>query len=216
MAFDTSQEMTEILIQWYLESFEIKIPVLQYTNDDFEFSTHWQQKRMDYTTKVLYPVLSEMMINSPQPEKELTKPQLLLNEPFPSDNSLEDLCVTWGGYVHGIELDNTCPMDNFVTLLSLHKDALLTTFELIHYSPNSQLKNILSLIGTRQFDQVRLQISQMLGIPLSNSQYNLLGYEGHVVQLLCNVLSLCSDKYIITFSAGAAASSLKTKLTSLV
>ena len=39
----------------------------------------------------------------------------------------------------------------------------------------------------------------MLGIPLVNSQFNLLGYEGHVVQLLCKVLSLCSDKYIITF-----------------
>ena len=37
-------------------------------------------------------------------------------------DSLEDLCVTWGGYVHGIELVNTRPMDNFVTLLSLHRD----------------------------------------------------------------------------------------------
>ena len=199
MTLDTSQEVTEILVQWYLESFEIKIPMFQYTKEDFEFSTKWQQKSMDYTTKVLYPVLSEMMINSLKSEKDLSMPQLSLQEHFASDNSLEDLCVTWGGYVHGIELVNTCPMDNFVTLLSLHRDALSTTFNLIQSSPNSSHENIISLIHTRQFDQVRFEISQMLGIPLVNSQFNLLGYEGHVVQLLCKVLSLCSDKYIITF-----------------
>ncbi|KAI6657828.1 hypothetical protein LOD99_570 [Oopsacas minuta] len=140
MTLDTSHEVTEILIQWYLESFETKIPILQYTKEDFELSTKGQQKSMDYITKVLYPVLSVMMINSPKSEKELSVPQLSLQAHFLSDQSLEDLCVTWGGYVHGIELVNTCPMDNFVTLLSLHRDALSTTFNLIQSSPNSNLE----------------------------------------------------------------------------
>ena len=39
MDFDTSQEMGDILSQWYLESHGIKIPYYQYTNEDFQFST---------------------------------------------------------------------------------------------------------------------------------------------------------------------------------
>ena len=54
---------------------------------------------MDKATKVIYPILSEMMTNSPQLEKELTTPQPLLKVPFPSENSLEDLSVTLGGHV---------------------------------------------------------------------------------------------------------------------
>ena len=127
--FDVSQEMDETLCKWYLESLEIKIPVLQYTQDDFEFSTYWGRKSMDYTTKVLHPVLSEMIANSRQSDKESTKPKNLLKAPFPSYNSQEDLCVTWGGYVHGNELVNTYSIDNFITLLSLHKDALFTAFD---------------------------------------------------------------------------------------
>ena len=51
MDFNTSQEMSEVLNQWYLESAGVKIPFYKYTNDDFEFSTHWQQKSMNYSTK---------------------------------------------------------------------------------------------------------------------------------------------------------------------
>ena len=64
MTFEISQEMDEILCQWYLESFETKIPMLKYTQDD------------------LRPVLSEMIANSPQSDKESTKAKNLLNVPF--------------------------------------------------------------------------------------------------------------------------------------
>ena len=43
----------------------------------------------------------------------------------------------------------------------------------------------------------------MLGIPLSNSAYNLLGHQGQIIQLLCKKLSLCSDRYIISFQCWA-------------
>ena len=35
MNFFTSQEKSEVLSQWYLESAGKKIPFYQYTNDDF-------------------------------------------------------------------------------------------------------------------------------------------------------------------------------------
>ena len=43
------------------------------------------------------------------------------------------------------------------------------------------------------FDSLRVWVAQMLGIQLSNSSYNLLGYEGQIVQLLCEKFALCSD-----------------------
>ena len=39
----------------------------------------------------------------------------------------------------------------------------------------------------------------MLGIQLSNSSYNLLGYEGQIAKLLCKKFALCSDSYKIVF-----------------
>ena len=195
MDHETSQEMADILIQWYLECCEIKIPMYQYTDDDFKFATYWQEKAMNYTTKVLHPVVTELIINAPQAANENSNK----NTPLPLSFPLEDLCVSWGGYCHGIELVNTCSVDNFITLLSLHINSIFTAFELIRFSPNLLLENILSLIHTLQFNKVRTTICQLIGIPLENSQYNMLGYEGRFVQLLCKDLSLNSDGYKINF-----------------
>ena len=69
----------------------------------------------------------------------------------------------------------------------------------IQYSPNLLLEKAFSLIRDRQFDSLRVWVAQMLGIQLSNSSYNLLGYEGQIVQLLCKKFALCSDSYKIVF-----------------
>ena len=74
-----------------------------------------------------------------------------------------------------------------------------STFMKIQYSPNLLLEKAFSLIRDRQFDSLRVWVAQMLGIQLSNSSYNLLGYEGQIVQLLCNKFALCSDSYKIVF-----------------
>ena len=198
MDFDTSQEMSEVLSQWYLESFGVKIPIYQYANDDFEFSTRWQQKSMNYSTKVLQPVLNELLINYPE-TKTISMITISSDTYSTTDNFLEEACVTWGGHCDAIELVNTCSVDNFITLLSLHKSALINALDHISCSLNDSLRTTLSLIQDRRFDQLRIRIAKLLGIPLLNYQYNLLGYEGHMVQLLCKDLSLCSDKYKITF-----------------
>ena len=169
MDFDTSHEMTDILSQWYLDSDGIKIPYYQYTNEDFNFSTHWQQESMNYSTNVLQPVLNELIINTPE-----TLPTTL-NNVINSEYSLEDSTVTWGGFCDSIELVNTCSVDNIITLLSLNQEKLPITFEMMQYSRNLLLEKALSLIQVRQFDRLRLLVAQMLGIQLSNSSYNFLG-----------------------------------------
>ena len=95
MVIDTSQEMTDIFIQWYLESHAVKIPYYQYTDEDFAFATHWGEKSMNYITIVLYPVLTELIIHNPQAKSDSTTVQLSLDE---ISKSLEEICVTWGGY----------------------------------------------------------------------------------------------------------------------
>ena len=89
--------------------------------------------------------------------------------------------------------------DVIIKLLSLHQNTFDSTFIKIQYSPNSLLEKAFSLIRDCQFDSLRVWVAQMLGIQLSNSSYNLLGYEGRIVQLLFKKFSLCSDSYKIVF-----------------
>ena len=63
----TTYEMSNLLAQWYLDSFEIKIPEYQYTGEDFDFSTRWSEESMDYSTKVLLPVVEQLLATSKAP-----------------------------------------------------------------------------------------------------------------------------------------------------
>ena len=49
---------------------------------------------------------------------------------FSSLQSLEDICVEWGGEYSGVKLVNTYPLDNIITILSIHLKTILTSFEL--------------------------------------------------------------------------------------
>ena len=61
---EISYEISNILAEWHLESKNIKIPQYQYTTEDFEFSTRWSHESMNYSTEVLFPVVSELIANS--------------------------------------------------------------------------------------------------------------------------------------------------------
>ena len=61
---DTSLEISEILSEWYLESYSIRIPIFQFTDEDFKFSSHWGQESMDYSTKVLIPVVQQLLCDA--------------------------------------------------------------------------------------------------------------------------------------------------------
>ena len=73
---------------------------------------------MNYSTKVLPPVVRELITNY----------------------SMENMCVSWGCHYDGIELTKTCPVDNFITLLSLHARRIFTAFTLASFFPPPTLK----------------------------------------------------------------------------
>ena len=179
MDLDTTQEITEVLAQFYLESYKVKIPEYQYTCQDFEFSTKWATDSMNYATKVLLPVVKELLAAHFEP--------LVASE---SQTIFEEMCATWGGHYDGVKLINTCSIDNFITLLSLHKEAILTAFDLTGESPNSTLRSIFSMVDEQNFDKLRLWTAPKLGMPISDSECNMLGYEGEMVKFLQEKLSL--------------------------
>ena len=178
--FDTTQEISEILTTYYLEAYEIKIPYYQYTSQDFEFATKWQTESMNYATKVLLPVVKELLVahfNSEIPSQSQAPPVLVVSQTF--KHSVEDICLTWGGHYNDIELVNTCPMDNFITMLSLQKVELLAVHNLTGEHLNATLQTMFSMIDERNFDKLRLWLTPMLGV--NNFECNFLGYESKMV-----------------------------------
>ena len=195
--FDTTQEISDILVKYYLESNEIKIPEYQYTSQDFEFATKWDTNSINYTTKVLLPVVEELLathFSSDVPSK--SKSPQLLSTSHNSQVYVEDICVTWGGHYNGVELVNTCSIDNFITLLSLHQAEILAAFDLTGEFPNSTLQFIFSMIQERSFDKLRLWAAPKLGIPIIDCKCDLLGYEGKMVQFT-QENHFCQDIYRI-------------------
>ena len=198
MDLDTTQQICDILTQFYLESYEVKIPEYQYTSQDFEFSTKWANESMNYSTKVLLPVIKEHLVKHFGHE---IHPKSNSTLPFPFQTTrcpIEDMCLTWGGNCDGVELVNTCSVDNFFTLLSLYHEIISTAYALSGESPNATITNIFSMIDERKFDKVRLWIAPKLKISLIDCQYNFLGYEGKMVTLFQDY-SLCPDVYKIVF-----------------
>ena len=51
---ETTYEMSNLLAQWYLESFEIKIPEYHYTFEDFDFLLAGQERAWTILRKFFY------------------------------------------------------------------------------------------------------------------------------------------------------------------
>ena len=52
---NASYDISEILKEWYSQSQDIKVPLFQYTDEDFAFSTYWGNKSINYSTKLFSP-----------------------------------------------------------------------------------------------------------------------------------------------------------------
>ena len=61
---------------------------------------------------------------------------------------LETLCVDWGGGYMNTKLVNTCPLDNFITLMSLHLPALMKSIKCLQIQQKyEELYNMLADIS---------------------------------------------------------------------
>ena len=79
-----SYEISMIVKEWYLQSQGIQIPYYQYTNEDFELSTQWGNISTDYSTKVLLPVIQQLLTVPGSPKQFETETSLHIETEFPS------------------------------------------------------------------------------------------------------------------------------------
>ena len=85
--YNTSPEISEILNIWYLESQNVSI----------EYLSQWERKSTDYVTKVLLPVVQELLISS-----RLNKPRARGME-MPDEKTKEIDCT-----LHSQTLEDCC------------------------------------------------------------------------------------------------------------
>ena len=79
-------EISEMLNSWYKEAKEVNIPMYLFTDEERELTTFWDQKAIEYVTKVLYHVVIDILL----------KEQATDAEDF-GNIDFDKLCVNWGG-----------------------------------------------------------------------------------------------------------------------
>ena len=102
-------------------------------------------------------------------------------------SDLETLCVDWGGEYMNSKLVNTCPLDNFITLMSLHLPALMKSLKCLHTEQKCEESgNMLADISQKKFDSLRFKISKKLNIEEKKNIIDFFGSEYGMVKLLIN------------------------------
>ncbi|KAI6652476.1 hypothetical protein LOD99_7490 [Oopsacas minuta] len=191
--YDINLEVSEILNKWYLESHDIKIPFYQYTREELDFSSYWERKSTDYTTKILLSKIQQLLNKSCQYEILDAKVQGI----DCTSESLEECCAAWGEEYNGIRFVNTCPVDNFITLFSLHFKTFLSSVKLTSTIPPN-IEMVFQMVNTKNFNQLKYWFTTKLGLQLIDSQYDYMGCEGNVVGLLDNI-HLSPNLYVVEF-----------------
>ena len=83
------------------------------------------------------------------------------------------------------KLVNTCPVDNFITLMSLHLPALTKSLKCLQIQQKSaQSGNMLTDIVQKNFDSLRFKISKELHIEEKMNIIDFFGSEYSMVKLL--------------------------------
>ena len=103
-----------------------------------------------------------------------------------SITEVEKFCVTWGGSYKDIKLVNTCSVDNFLTLISLHLNEIQEVLAKFKILINDNIKRILAYIGMLKFDSLRFWIACRMAIKCENNQLDFFGSEYNIVQALVN------------------------------
>ena len=88
-----------------------------------------------------------------------------ISDLIPSLSQLETLCISWGGEHTGTQLVNTCPIDNFITLISLHNNPIQSVFGYLQTKMSNELRDFLTRIQLGKFDSVRYWLSKEMEIP---------------------------------------------------
>ena len=188
-------EISEMLISWYKEAKEVSIPMYLFTDEERERATYWDQKAIEYVTKVLYHVVIDILLN-----------EQAANVKDFGNVYFDDLCVNWGGRSNDISLENTCTVDNLITIISLNMPRIQNTIAKIGNCLNTDGIKLLDLIESKDFnstrcwlaERVNLQKEKGVRINFHGSEQrfvhfinSVLGYESYQVEIQC--WSCCSN-----------------------
>ena len=100
---------------------------------------------------------------------------------------LEQFCVSWGGCYQGVYMCNTCSVDNFITLISLHLYQLQRLLKWLETEIIDELRKILANIHTMKFDSLRFWLARKIYVECENNEHNFFGSEYNIVNALVNV-----------------------------
>ena len=95
-------------------------------------------------------------------------------------------------------LVNTCSIDNFITLISLHSKSILSTLGYLHVEIVGKLAIFLMLIQQRKFGELRFWISKELNIPSNRGICDFYGSEFAFVTLVRHI-NLNNSRYDSNF-----------------
>ena len=198
-----SFDIIEILIKWYREAFKADVPYWLLTDEDRAKASYWDRKATDYTTKVFYPAISDIIASKIEENKQTDTLSNTLNSSDYSTQtnelfSLENLGVNWGGLYLGTHLINTCPIDNIITLISINMDTIMSVIKRKVVSPLNVVSEFLKLIQLRDYNKSKNFIAEKLNTPKENGNtYNFYGSEGPFLQFLSNAIG--SSYYEVSY-----------------
>lgn len=81
---------------------------------------------------------------------------------------------------------NTCSVNNFLTLISLHLNEVKEVLDRLKIPINKNIKKILSYIGMLKFDSLCFWIACRMDDKCENNQLDFFGSENTIVQALVN------------------------------
>ena len=81
-----------------------------------------------------------------------------------SHSQLETLCVAWGDEYTGTQLVNTCPIDNFISLISLYINPIRSVFGYLQTKMSNELSDFLTRIQLGKFNSLRYWLSKEMEI----------------------------------------------------
>ena len=111
---------------------------------------------------------------------------------------LEQFCVSWRGCYQGVNICNTCSVDNFLTLISLHLYQLQRLLMWLGTTIKDDLRKILTYIHTMKFDSLRFWLARKMNVKRENNEIDFFGSEYNIVQTLVSV-GLSIQEYECTF-----------------
>ena len=161
------------------------------TDEDSAHATYWNKKAMDYATKVLNLVISDII--SSKLEIEFATPMLSSESQMNKSTltELEKMCPNWGGNCKSLRFTNTCSIDNLIALISLNMVDIQNLIQRNLKILTKEYSEFFQLIESVYFNATKLKIAKL------NDSFDFFCSEGPLLHFL--EATTGSDKYKVSY-----------------